>query len=154
MGAGEWESEGEGWGRSFPLGEIVPLVCPCEWEERKGSLAEEEEDVDVEEGGRPRSCRMMQFLLGPECSPSWDGAFLLRSAAAAAASSRSFSMGLLGRPDAFLGLPMASGHTAAGFLRAARWPLPTEFSECTGPEGEGAQVFGDDNDVILKEELT
>lgn len=153
--AGDWESEGEGWGRSLPLGEIVPLVCPCGWGERKVSLVEEE-DVEVEEGGRPRSCRMMQFLLGPECSPSWDGAFLLRSAAAAAASSRSFSMGLLGRPAAFFGLPAPNGHTAVGFLSAARWPLLLlmEFSECRVPEGEGLQVVNDDNDVILKEELT
>lgn len=154
--AGECESEGEGWGRSLPLGEIVPLVCPCGWGERKGSLVEEEEEVEVEEGGRPRSCRMMQFLLGPECSPSWDGAFLLRNAAAAAAaSSRSFSMGLLGRPAAFFGLLAPNGHTAMGFLRDARWPLllPTEFSECRVPEGEGPQEVDDDNDVILKEEL-
>lgn len=154
--AGEWESEGKGWGRSLPLGETVPLVCACGWGERKGSLVEEEDDVEVEEGGRPRSCKMMQFLLGPECSPSWEGAFLLRSAAAAAASSRSFSMGLLGRPAAIFGLLVPNGHTAVGFLRVARWPplLLMEFSECGTPEGKGPQVADDDNDVILKEELT
>lgn len=69
-------------------------------------MEEEEDDEEEEtvEGGGPRSCRTMQFLSGPECSPSWDGAFRLRKAAAAAASSRSFSICLLGRPTGFLGL--------------------------------------------------
>lgn len=83
------------------LGESVPLVCPCERGGGRGFL---EEEAAVE-GGRPRSWRMMQFLSGPECSPSWDGALRLRSAAAVAASSRSFSICLLGRPTGFLDDP-------------------------------------------------
>lgn len=75
-----------------------------------GGLEEEddEEEEEAAEGGRPRSWRMMQFLSGPECSPSWDGALRLRRAAAAAASSRSFSICLLGRPTGFLGRPGAT----------------------------------------------
>lgn len=29
LAAGEWDSEGEGWGRGLLLGENLPLVCPC-----------------------------------------------------------------------------------------------------------------------------
>lgn len=77
---------------------------------------EEEDEEEAAEGGRPRSWRMMQFLSGPECSPSWDGALRLRRAAAAAASSRSFSICLLGRPTGFLGRPEATCRTATGLL--------------------------------------
>lgn len=68
-------------------------------------VEEEEEEEEAVEGGRPLSCRIMQFLSGPEWSPSWDGALRLRTEAAAAASSRSFSICLLGRPTGFLGRP-------------------------------------------------
>lgn len=70
-----------------------------------GALDEEDEEEEEAEGGRPRSWRTMQFLSGPECSPSWEGALRLRRAAAAAASSRSFSICLLGRPTGFLARP-------------------------------------------------
>lgn len=113
LAAGECDSEGEGWGRGLLLGESVPLVCPCGRSEGAGVL--DDDDEEPEEGGRPRSWRMMQFLSGPECSPSWEGAFRLRRAAAAAASSRSFSICLLGRPTGFRGRPEAAGCTDGGF---------------------------------------
>lgn len=93
--------------RGLLLGESVPLVCPCGKGEGIGGLDEEDEveEEEAAEGGRPRSWRIMQFLSGPECSPSWDGALRLRRAAAAAASSRSFNICLLGRPTGFLGRP-------------------------------------------------
>lgn len=86
-------------------------------------------------GGRLRSCRMIEFLSGPECSPSCDGASRLRSAAAAAASSLSLSCCLLGRPTGFLGLPGPGGRPgpawrAGGGAGATIWlPLPLEFSD-------------------------
>lgn len=52
LAAGEWDSEGEGWGRGLLLGESVPLVCPCGRGEEMGALEEEEETVG---GGRPLS---------------------------------------------------------------------------------------------------
>lgn len=101
-----------------------------------GVLDEEDEveDEGVVKFDRPRSWKMMQFLSGPECSPSWDGALRLRRAAAAAVSSRTFSIGLLGRPTEFLSLPEPKGRTAMDLLGDARRPpLPPapELSECT-----------------------
>lgn len=77
-------------------------------EEEDEEENEEVEEEEAAEGGRPLSWRMMQFLSGPECSPSWVGALRLRRAAAAAASSRSFSICLLGRPTGFLCRPGAT----------------------------------------------
>lgn len=92
-------------------------------------------------GGRPRSCRRRQFL--SECSPSCDGALRLRRAAAAAASSRSFSICLLGRPTGFL-----------------VWPpsllLPPEPSQGTATDGGGALAvvrLEEDGDEALREDL-
>lgn len=79
-------------------GESVPLVCEWGRGEGEGAGPLEEEE---EEGGRPRSWRRMQFLSGPECSPSWDGALRFLTVAAVAASSRSRSVCLLGRPTGF-----------------------------------------------------
>ncbi|KAJ7999464.1 hypothetical protein DPEC_G00194700 [Dallia pectoralis] len=78
----------------------------------------------------------MQFLSGPECSPSCDGALRLRSAAAAAASSLSLSCCLLGRPTGFLvlpgpgGRPGPTGRTGEAAGAAAWLPLLLpEFSD-------------------------
>lgn len=103
---GEWASVGEGWGWGLLLGESVPLVCPC-----AGAL---EDKDDALEGGRPLSWRTMQFLSGPECSPSWDGTLRLRRTVAAATCSRSFNICLLGRPTGFLGRPGLVYRVAAG----------------------------------------
>ena len=97
-------------------GESVPLVWPCGRREWVGALEEEEGEAAVE-GGRPRSWRTMQFLSGPECSPSWDGALRFRRAAAVAASSRSFNICLLGRPTGFFSLPDPAWRTPGGFPR-------------------------------------
>lgn len=125
----------------------------------------EVEEEEIEVGGRPRSWRMMQFLSGPECSPSWDGALRLRRAAAAAASSRSFSICLLGRPTGFLALPGAIGRTAIGLLGDTRWtpltlllppttPLHPEYSGCmTVGDLPGAWLEEENDDTVLKEEL-
>lgn len=110
------------------------------------------EEEEEEEGGRPRSCRRRQFLSGPECSPSCDGALRLRRAAAAAASSRSFSICLLGRPTGFLVWPSRGPPSL---------PLPPEFSEGTADDGDGgsggalaaAARLEEDGDEALREDL-
>lgn len=153
MAAGEWDSDGDGWGRGLLPGESEPLVCPC----GRGEGAA----VFDEDGGRPLSWRMMQFLSGPECSPSCDGALRLRSAAAAAAaaSSRSFSICLLGRPTGFLGLPGPTWRTGGGgHLAAAPAKLPPlpEFSDWLVAGGLPGPRLEEDEDAeedILREEL-
>lgn len=125
---------------------------------------DEEEEEEAVEGGRPRSWRMMQFLSGPECSPSCDGAFRLRRAAAAAASSRSFNICLLGRPTGFLVRLEPGWRTATGLPGGTRWPpmlpppppppLPV-FSDCTAGKGRPGPRLEEEEkeDAVLREEL-
>lgn len=116
---------------------------------------EEEDEEEGADGGRPLSWSTMQFLSGPECSPSCDGALRLRRAAAAAASSLSLSICLLGRPTGFLDRPGPTWRTATGFPGATRWLLtmlpPPEFSECMDVWGLAGPRLEDDD--TLKEEL-
>ena len=99
----------------------------------------------------------MQFLSGPERSPSCDGALRLRSAAAATAASRCRSICLLGRPTGFLGRGPEGPRprAAAAAPEQGPPPPPPEFSE--GPEGLPSprpEDEDEDEEELLAEEPT